>query len=277
MMFGMRRWAQAMVLCSAMVAGPAWAGGPPRIPVFPGVVYHGPREGKRIALTFDACSSTHRDRVDLGVIDALIALDVPATLFLGGKWMRDQPAVVDALAHIPGFELATHGERHRHLTRLPDRAVQAEVEDAAREFEDVLGRKPTFIRAPYAELDARVTRLIEADGITPVQYDLPGADSTFSKKTLVRWVVGQARPGSIVVLHMNGHGKHTAEALPEIVGQLRAKGYTFVTVSELLGKQRPAPPRPILASATIDPDRPGPMCGPSFDDADDAPNTVAEP
>src|SRR5256885_1261254 len=70
-------------------------------------------------------------------------------------------------------------------------------------------------------------------GGTAVQFDLPGADSTFDKKTLVKWVVGKAKPGSIVVLHMNGHGKHTADALPEIVATLRKQGYQFATVGQL--------------------------------------------
>lgn len=250
--------AAAVFLALAGVAFPAQASRPKQD--LPGVVYHGPREKKQIALTFDACSSRRGDKVDQAVVDELIALDVPATLFLGGKWMRDEPATVARLAAIPDFELATHGYMHPHLVRLSSAEVQAELQEAAREFVDVVGRKPALIRAPYGELDVRVAKLMEADGLTPVQFDLPGADSTFTKKTLVKWVTSQAKPGSIVVLHMNGHGKHTAEALPEIVETLRKQGYEFVTVSQLLGRPLPEIDEPVLASVHVDLSEPGPMC-----------------
>ena len=235
----------------------------------PGVVYHGPREQKRIALTFDACSS-HIDRVDEKVIDELIALDVPATLFLGGKWMRDQPEVVDRLAAIPSFELGTHGYKHSHLTKMTDQQVRADLQEAVAEFSGVVGRQPALMRTPYAEIDPRVAKIIEGDGITPVQYDLPGADSTFSKPTLIKWVMSQAKPGSIVVLHMNGHGKHTAEALPVIVDGLRKQGYEFVTVSQLLGRPLPQIAEPLVTSSTPDPAAAGPRCA-LGDDGDSDP------
>lgn len=244
-------------------------------PDVPGVVYHGPREKKLIALTFDACSSRRGDRVDQAVMDELIALDVPATLFLGGKWMRDDPETVAKLAANPQFELATHSYMHPHLVKMTSTQVQAELQAAAKEFEDVVGRKPALIRAPYGEIDDRVAKLMEADGLTPVQFDLPGADSTFTKKTLVKWVTGQAKPGSIVVLHINGHGKHTAEALPDIVANLRKAGFEFVTVSQLLGRPLPAVDDPLMASMNVTLDEPGPMC--SGDDAPAPPRPPPNP
>jgi peptidoglycan/xylan/chitin deacetylase (PgdA/CDA1 family) len=49
-----------------------------------------------------------------------------------------------------------------------------------------------------------------------------------------------ARNGSIVVMHINGRGWHTAEALPAIISRLRERGFTFVTVSEMLENKSPA-------------------------------------
>ena len=45
-----------------------------------------------------------------------------------------------------------------------------------------------------------------------------------------------AKGGSIIVMHINQRGWHTAEALPEIITRLRKRGFTFVTVSELLSQ-----------------------------------------
>ena len=51
--------------------------------------------------------------------------------------------------------------------------------------------------------------------------------------------MSRARPGSIIIAHANGRGYHTAEALPRAIAGLKAKGYEFVTVSELLAAGKP--------------------------------------
>jgi peptidoglycan/xylan/chitin deacetylase (PgdA/CDA1 family) len=67
-------------------------------------------------------------------------------------------------------------------------------------------------------------------------YDLASGDpdSTISRERLIRYVVSHARNGSIIVMHVNGRGWHTAEALPEIIQSLRRKGFVFIKVSDLL-------------------------------------------
>ena len=48
------------------------------------------------------------------------------------------------------------------------------------------------------------------------------------------WVLRPVKPGSIIIVHANGRGYHTAEALPYIINRVKNQDYTFVTVSELL-------------------------------------------
>jgi peptidoglycan/xylan/chitin deacetylase (PgdA/CDA1 family) len=105
------------------------------------------------------------------------------------------------------------------------------------------GRRATLFRAPYGEVDARVARLGAEAGMIAIQYDLASGDPDprISAKRLREYVSGQAKNGSIVVMHMNARGWKTAEALPRIIVRLRKRGYKLVTVSELLGRP-PAPP-----------------------------------
>jgi len=49
-------------------------------------------------------------------------------------------------------------------------------------------------------------------------------------------VLARARPGAIVIMHVNGRGWHTAQALPILIPALRARGYAFVTVSQILSR-----------------------------------------
>lgn len=216
----------------------------PALPaVAPQVVKHGPRRKKRIALTFDACSTQGPSQFDERVIRTLIAMQVPATLFLGGKWMEEHPDETQELARYPQFELANHTYLHPHLPRESDARVREELARTQDMLYTLTGRRATLFRAPYGELDARVVSLGAEAGMIAVQYDLASGDPDprISSKRLIEYVRDQSRNGSIVVMHMNGRGWKTAEALPRIVLGLRKKGYKLVTVSELLGRP-PAPP-----------------------------------
>ncbi|HWR87401.1 MAG TPA: polysaccharide deacetylase family protein [Acidiferrobacterales bacterium] len=216
----------------------------PALPaVAPQVVKHGPRRKKRIALTFDACSTQGPSQFDERVIRTLIAMQVPATLFLGGKWMEEHPDETQELANHPHFELANHTYLHPHLPHESDARVREELARTQDMLYTLTGRRATLFRAPYGELDARVVSLGAEAGMIAIQYDLASGDPDprISSKRLIEYVRDQSRNGSIVVMHMNGRGWKTAEALPRIVLGLRKKGYKLVTVSELLGRP-PAPP-----------------------------------
>lgn len=197
---------------------------------------HGPRTARRVALTFDACSGPPPGKLDAAVLQGLEAAHAPATIFVGGRWAEQDPARVKALVADPQLELGIHGYGHPHLTHLSEPALRRELSRAADVLEKQAGRRPTFLRAPYVEADARVVRVARELGLTLVSGDVASGDPDphFGKKTLVRWVLASARPGSIVIMHINGHGVHTSEALPGIIDGLRRKGFELVTVSELL-------------------------------------------
>ena len=216
---------------------------PPLPAVVPQVVKNGPRRKKKIALTFDACSTQGPSQFDERVIRTLIDMQVPATLFLGGKWMEEHPDETQELANYPQFELGNHTYLHPHLPRESDERVREELARTQDMLFTLTGRQATLFRAPYGELDAHVVRLGADAGMIAIQYDLASGDPDprISSKRLIEYVTDQAKNGSIVVMHMNGRGWKTADALPRIVLRLRKKGYKLVTVSELLGRP-PAPP-----------------------------------
>lgn len=221
---------------------------PPLAAVEPRVVAHGPRKKKWIALTFDACATLGHSRVDERVIRTLIDNQVPATLFLGGKWMEQHPDDTKMLAGYPQFELANHTYLHPHLTRESDERVREELSRTQDVLYTLTGRRATLLRPPYGEVDARVARLAAEAGLTTIQFDLASGDPDphISTKRLIEYVTDMSKKGSIVVMHMNGRGWHTADALPRIILRLRKKGYKFVTVSTLLQ----LPPAPAVTAQT---------------------------
>jgi len=103
-------------------------------------------------------------------------------------------------------------------------------------MDSLTGRQPTLFRPPYGEYDDRVVRIAAEMGLTTIQYDLASGDPDpgFTKEMLIRYVTTTAMNGSIIVMHMNQGGRHTAEALPEIIAQLRKRGFTFKTVTDMI-------------------------------------------
>lgn len=260
--------ATALLLGGCAVLGPAPdkerqlafgppAGDPLNAPalesVTPLVVSNGPREKKRIALTFDACSTHKPSQYDERVIRTLIDYNVPATLFLGGKWMEEHPHETRLLAWHPLFELGNHTFLHPHPRAVTPQRLRHEIEWTQNVMYTLTGRYATLFRAPYGEIDDAVVSLAAEMGLTTVQFDVASGDPDrrASKKRLIEHVTRRARNGSIVVMHMNGRGHYTADALPEIIQRLRAKGYEFVTVGQLIA---PVPARqPIVEQVRAQP------------------------
>ena len=204
--------------------------------VSPVVISHGPRDKKLIALTFDACSTLKPSNYDERVTQVLVQTGTPATLFLGGKWMEDEPAQTRYLASLPQFELANHTFLHPHLTKVSDDRIRQELQSTQEAMYVLTGKQPTLFRPPYGEYDDRVVRIASEMGLATVQFDLASGDpdSLISKQKLIEYVSSMAKDGSIIVMHINRRGWHTAEALPEIISRLRARGFSFVTVSQLM-------------------------------------------
>jgi peptidoglycan/xylan/chitin deacetylase (PgdA/CDA1 family) len=71
-----------------------------------------------------------------------------------------------------------------------------------------------------------------------IQWDVVTGDPdpNITAEMILETVKARVSNGSIIIMHVNGRGWHTAEALPEVIDWLRSQGYELVTVSELLGE-----------------------------------------
>ena len=202
----------------------------------PPIIEHGPRDSKKIALTFDACPTGKPDEYDEQVVGVLLREKVPATLFLSGRWVEKNPEKAKLLAGQAQFEIAGHSFYHPHMTEKPDDRDLRELKRTQAIIRKITGKTPRYFRPPYGEVDERVVKLAASAGLTTIQYDIASGDPDpeLSPQRIARVILRDARGGSIVVFHMNRNGVHTAEALPEIIEGLRKKGFELVTVGELL-------------------------------------------
>jgi peptidoglycan/xylan/chitin deacetylase (PgdA/CDA1 family) len=225
----------ALIVC-VFLAG-SWsflfAGAPDEL-----IIEHGPRDSRMVALTFDACPTGLSDEYDEKVIDVLTREKAAATLFMSGRWVEKNQERAKTLADNPQFEIASHSYFHPHLLEKDDDRVKREMKRTVAIIKKVTHKTPRYFRPPFGEVDERVARLAKAAGLITIQYDIASGDPDpeLSAKRMIRAVLRDAKGGSIIVFHMNKKGVHTAEMLPEIIEGLRKKGFTLVTVGEMLKK-----------------------------------------
>jgi peptidoglycan/xylan/chitin deacetylase (PgdA/CDA1 family) len=216
---------------------------------------------KLVALTLDLCEQPGEIAgYDGAIIDYLRGNGIKATLFTGGKWLRSHDDRARQLITDPLFEIGNHGWAHRNLRLLagadlareiaaPQRAYEAirtEVGHAQCSAGDpaVIAARPLrmgLFRFPYGACSAAALTSVNDAGLLAIQWDVSTGDPspTQSAQAIARQMLRAARPGSIIIAHANGRGYHTAAALPIAIPKLRAMGYQFVTVSELLAAGRP--------------------------------------
>jgi peptidoglycan/xylan/chitin deacetylase (PgdA/CDA1 family) len=194
------------------------------------------RAGKRVALTFDACSTLDRSFYDERVMHVLRDTRTPATLFISGRWAETHQDLVKQLAGNPLFEIANHSYIHPHMLEVPRERQEHELLWTQQILFTLTGRLPRFFRPPYGEMNDGLVKVAAELGIRTVEYDFPSGDpdKQVTRERMVKWVLQKARPGSIVVMHMNRHGWHTGEALPDIIEGLRARGFELARVGDLV-------------------------------------------
>ena len=219
------------------------------------VIFHGPRDKKKIALTFDAemtdsmkanvISGRVKSSYDRRITDILTQTNTKATLFLTGMWIELYPKETRELSDNPLFELGSHSyadtSYHGYcygLKQIPSTLAIEEIgstEKLLREHAGIDNRLFRFPGGCYTPDDVKLVNLANDD---VVHWDISGADG-FNNNTaqIVKNIVDNTQNGSIIILHMNGAptAPKTAEALPQIITKLKAKGFEFVKVNELLG------------------------------------------
>jgi peptidoglycan/xylan/chitin deacetylase (PgdA/CDA1 family) len=114
--------------------------------------------------------------------------------------------------------------------------IVLELQRTQRELFLLTGRQGTLFRPPYIEYNDRLVATAKSIGLTTITCSVISGDPDrhIGADRMTRAVLDQAKPGAFIIMHVNGRGWHTAEALPAIIAGLRARGYTFVTVSKAL-------------------------------------------
>lgn len=216
---------------------------------------------KIIALTFDLCEKANEvTGYDAEIVNTLRLEKVEATFFAGGKWMRSHKQKAMQLMADPLFELGNHGWTHGNLAVLKGKKLEEQILWTQAQYEllrEELSKKAlttgvdsgeinkipqslTLFRPPYGRCSTEALDALASYGLASIQWNIVSGDPARGQtpQKIVATVLRQAKPGAIVIMHGNGRGYGTARALPAIISDLKAKGYRFVKVSELLNLGR---------------------------------------
>jgi peptidoglycan-N-acetylglucosamine deacetylase len=189
-----------------------------------------------VALTLD--DGPHPVQTPL-LLELLAREGIRVTFFEIGRHVADHPELARAIL-AAGHEIGNHSMTHPRLGEMTDlAAVRAELVDTQAIIHEATGFTPVIFRAPYLSHGPALWSALAELGLPSIgaSHDSKDWNTSVSMEEVIERSA-KAGPGDIVLLHT--FPAKTAEAMPEIIRQLRAKGLRFVTVSELLALSTPA-------------------------------------
>ncbi len=195
-------------------------------------VRRGGPQGRRVALTFDDGPGPYTQRV----LDVLQRERVDATFFVLGRQLAGFPAPLQR-AIAQGHVIADHTWNHRDLARLRPRDQAAEIDSLASAVQAAGIPRPTLFRPPYGTYDRETLRILRRRHLLMVLWTVDTSDYSASATPpqVAARVLSEVEPGGIVLMHDAGGDRAvTARALTLVIRGLRRRGYTLVTVPQLL-------------------------------------------
>jgi peptidoglycan/xylan/chitin deacetylase (PgdA/CDA1 family) len=196
---------------------------------------HAHPKHKYIALTLDDGYGFQPEMLDL-----LEQYDARCTTFLIGSWAASNKPILKRL-HKDGFEIANHTWDHKALTKLSSPQMESEFARTQKVISSVTGNQAPYMRPPGGATNSTVKAVAASKGYRVVMWSRSFGDSgrgATPKKLYDNAVVsgGGVKPGDIILCHWGS--KVSYQALKKVLPDLKAQGYEFVTISELIADSK---------------------------------------
>lgn len=186
---------------------------------------------KYIALTFDDGPNVE---VTPHVLERLEKYGVIASFFVNGKNINEESAKVMKKADEMGCEIQNHSQNHFDMSKLSESEIKSEIEETDSLVEKYIGKKPAFFRPPFIRVNELLYDVVDKTficGFCPSDWS-----TDVTKEKTAEDILNHTKNGDIILLHDSAHNLKSALALDEIIPGLLAKGFEFVTISELFKK-----------------------------------------
>ena len=195
------------------------------------------RGSKQIALTYD---DGPNDPHTLKLLEVLAQHEVHATFFMIGRYVRQQPDIVRAVAEA-GHTIGNHTTTHPLLTFQSSAQTRTELMECRAALTDAIGEHSNLFRPPFGGRRPATLRIARELGLVPIMWNVTGYDwNAPPAATIEQKVASQIRGGNVVLLHDGGHKamgadrSQTVLATGNLIRRYREQGYEFVTVKEML-------------------------------------------
>lgn len=230
--------AALIAACVVSVGSAAWLGDSGNYAIYTAAtakkllpIYRVDRADNKISVSFDCAWGTEYTDKILEILDEY---EVKATFFAVEFWAEKYPDYCKKIV-AAGHSVQTHSKTHPHMSKLSKGEIKAELASSKAAIEKITGEKVTLFRPPFGDYNDKVIAAAEEEGLYSVQWDVDSLDwKNLSAKEIAARVISRAKSGSIILMHNNG--LHTAESLPLIFAPLKAQGYEFVGIEDLIYK-----------------------------------------
>lgn len=194
-------------------------------------IYSVQTEEKKVAISFDAAWGADKTE---GIMQILKENNCNATFFLVGFWVEKYPEITKKIQE-QGFDIGTHSNTHPDLTKQSSDKVELELKTSMDIITNITNTPVKLFRPPFGAYDNKVIDIAEGLGLTTIQWSVDSLDwKGISASTITSNILTKVQNGSIILCHNNSD--NILEALPTVLQCLKDKGYSVVSVSDLIYK-----------------------------------------
>ncbi len=201
-----------------------------------GALFLGDHSEKMLYLTFD---NGYENGFTAQILDVLKEKKVPATFFVTGHYVKDQPDLLKRMVQ-EGHIIGNHSYSHPDMTQISDQKIQDELNRVAQEVAALTGQqKMMYLRAPRGIFSERVLALTRELGYINVFWSIAYKDWNIKQQKggdyAYQQVMKQLHPGAIILLH--AVSKDNATALAKIIDDARKQGFDFRSLDHIVMPQ----------------------------------------
>ena len=194
-------------------------------------IYSVETKEKKIAISFDV--SWGDDRTD-EVLNILDKYNVKATFFIVGAWIDQYPDKLKMM-YEKGHEIGNHSNKHPIMTTISKERIIKEIAVTDAKIMSITGQETILFRCPSGEYNNLLIETVGATNHFCIQWDVDSIDwKEEGAEIEYNRIINKTKPGSILLFH--NYAKYTPENLPKILEYLKAQGYEFVKISDLIYK-----------------------------------------
>lgn len=191
-------------------------------------IFHGNIDQNKVAFV---CNVFWGEEFLPDMLKTLEDNNVHITFFIGGTWAKDNPDILKNIVE-KGHEVANHSYNHPHPNTLSKDKNKEQILKAETIIQQITGVKTSLYAPPYGEYNDVVLNAAQELDYKTIMWSIDTIDWKRPPSEIVKSrVLKKIHNGAIVLMHPT---EPTKKALPELLKELREKGYNITTVSDVI-------------------------------------------